>query len=508
MNRPNILLTITDTQPTSFLGCYTGDDRGTPHLDALAARGTRFEQAYTTCPLCTPARAGLFTGQTPTRSGAFTNSQPLGQTVRNMGQYFTAAGYRSAYIGKWHLDGHDYFGDGCCPDGWDEAYWYDGKRYLLDLTPEQVKVWRTLYPWSSETFEKHEIDAAFTWAHRISDNALRFLSEQEQDDRPYLLVCSYDEPHHPFFCPPEYVARYEAEDAGWDIGPSAFDDLQNKPPHQQEWAEGPFGISGEPSGTFHNPAMMGCNAFVDEEIGRVLNKAQALADKTGQPTWIVHTSDHGDHMGTHRLRSKGATAYDANARVPLLVVSPEGGPAVQKSVVSLMDILPTLLDAAGIEAPACLDGRSFRPLVGNDDHEAERCAFLEFTRYEVGHDGFGGFLPMRALVHGDWKLVLNGLGTDELYHLGNDPDELRNLIEDPASAAERDRMHDRLLAWMDEHEDPWRGRMWEHRSWRRVPRNVWEHAAMRPVRLNGLQPPYFDYDTGRPTRGVAVQFEE
>jgi uncharacterized sulfatase len=502
---------MTDTQPTHFLGCYAGEDRQTPHLDALAARGTRFERAYTACPLCTPARAALFTGQTPTRSGAFTNSQPLGQTVRSMGQYMTAAGYRCGYIGKWHLDGHDYFGDGECPDGWDGAYWYDGKRYLLDLTPEQVQIWRTMWPWTSENFAKHDIDAEFTWAHRISDRAERFLAEQAHDNRPYLLVCSYDEPHHPFFCPPEYVAPYEGNHPGWDLGPSAFDDLAAKPPHQRSWASGTLGVA-EPTGRYCNPAMMGCNAFVDHEIGRVIDAAQALADRTGCPTWIIHTSDHGDHLGTHRLRNKGATAYDANARVPLIVVSPDGGPAIQQSVVSLMDILPSMLELAGVPQPACLDGTSMVSVVGNEDYAADRTAFIEYTRYEVGHDAFGGLLPMRALVRDGWKLVLNGSSgpeSDELYHYAVDPDELVNVLrQDEAAAQEQARaMHDNLLQWMDEHEDPWRGAFWDQRSWHQVERDVWS-GPMRPVRLNGLQAPYLDYDTGLPTRGVAVQYAE
>jgi len=240
-----------------------------------------------------------------------------------MGQYMTAAGYRCAYIGKWHLDGHDYFGDGECPDGFDGAYWYDGKRYLLDLTSEEVQTWRTLWPYTSENFTANGITAEFTWAHRISNRAERFLLEQEKDPRPYLLVCSYDEPHHPFFCPPEYIARYEPEGTGWNLGPSAFDDLSTKPPHQRSWANSPLGVQ-DPTGMYHNPAMMGCNAYVDTEIGRVIDQAQALADRTGRPTWIIPTSDHGDRLATHRLNHKVGTPHQAHSCAPLLLLSPPG----------------------------------------------------------------------------------------------------------------------------------------------------------------------------------------
>ena len=95
---------MTDTQPVPFLGCYSGQDVRTPNLDRMAEEGIRFASAYTSCPLCTPARAGLFTGMMPGRAGAYTNSQPLGENILTMGQRLQSAGYRTAFIGKWHLD--------------------------------------------------------------------------------------------------------------------------------------------------------------------------------------------------------------------------------------------------------------------------------------------------------------------------------------------------------------------------------------------------------------------
>lgn len=502
--QPNILLTMCDTQPTAFLGCYAGEDRGTPNLDALAAQGTLFQRCYTACPLCTPARAGLFTGQTPSRSGAYTNSQPLGDTIRTMGQVFTEAGYRSAYIGKWHLDGHDYFGDGRCPAGWEDLYWYDGKRYLMDLTPEQVDAWRAgLY--STEAAEAADVGGAFpTWAARIGDRAERFLDEQTSE-KPWLLVCSYDEPHHPFTCPPEFMQAFEGKSI--PVGPSAYDDLSGKPAHQLEWRDGGhFGCS-EPRPDYGNWVMLACNSYVDSEIGRVIKKAQAIADETGRPTWIIHTADHGDHCGSHRLNNKGPTAYDWNVKVPLIVVRPgaEHIAVSQESVVSLLDILPTICDASGVTLPPACDGVSFAELCGSTTHDIKRQALIEYTRYETAHDGFGGFEPMRCLVRWPWKLVLNLFRTDELYHLVEDPDELHNKINDADCATERDAMHDELLTWMNEHVDPWRGQPWERRPWHMVVEDRWT-APCRPVRGNGRTPPYYDYDTGLPTRGVAVQY--
>jgi uncharacterized sulfatase len=150
---------------------------------------------------------------------------------------------------------------------------------------------------------------------------------------------------------------------------------------------------------------------------------------------------------------------------------------------------------------------SFQKLCGSADHDTSRQALIEYTRYETAHDGFGGFEPLRCLVRWPWKLVINLFRTDELYHLEEDPHELHNRIDDAACTDERDAMHNELLAWMDEHVDPWRGQPWERRPWHRVSLDRWT-APCRPVRGNGRTPPYYDYDTGFPTRGVAVQYSK
>ena len=352
--QPDILLILTDTQPRRLVGCYGNPQVRTQHIDALAAAGTRFTRAYTASPLCTPARAALLTGMMPGKTGAYTNSQPLGDTIKTIGQHLRDAGYRTALIGKWHLDGHDYFGTGACPDGWEDAYWYDGRRYMLELSPEDAVAWRT--QWNSlEGVRTRRLTSELTWGHRISDRAVRFLTEDDADPRPRFLVASYDEPHHPWTCPPQYIEPYLATKL--PIGPSAFDTLADKPEHQRRWAEDVFGVR-EPTGYWSHPMMQGCTTFVDEQIGRVIAAARARATRTRRPLWIVFTSDHGDHQGAHRLNNKGPTGYEENVGVPLIVCAPGvPGGAVQHSVVSLVDLVPTFLQAVGLLLPECLDGK-------------------------------------------------------------------------------------------------------------------------------------------------------
>lgn len=126
---------------------------------------------------------------------------------------------------------------------------------------------------------------------------------------------------------------------------------------------------------------------------------------------------------------------------------------------------------------------------------------MEFHRYEMAHDGFMDWSPMRALVGMDWKLSLHERHGDELYDQSRDPHEVRNLIADPAAAGVRDAMHDRLLRWMDEHRDPFRGGSWRNRAWRSLG-EVPPKATTRPLPDDGVRPPYLDYDTAAPTRGT------
>ncbi len=494
--RPNFVFLMTDTQRADMVGCYGRPAMGTPHLDRLAAEGVRFDRAYTSCPLCSPARAGIFTGQAPSNAGPSTNNIALGQNVHHMGEYFAAAGYDTAYIGKWHLDGHDYFDTGLCPAGWDERYWYDGKRYLADLRRESqadgrdlVDLWRQGLK-SAEDLESAGITAEFTWAHRISDRAIDYLSQQPYD-RPFLLVASYDEPHGPFTCPPEYVRRFEALE--FDLGPAASDDLSDKPDHLQQWAG-----QREPNRMLREPMFFGCNSFVDAEIGRVIDAALARDDRE---TWIIYTSDHGDLLGAHRIRGKGPAMFEEIARIPLLIRSPGGGVgAADATVVSHLDLLPTMLDLAGVEPPPIFHGDSLVGRLREPDAPEDRSAFIEFTRFAINHDGWGGYVPIRALVRGGWKLVINLLSDrDELYHLADDPHELTNRIDGPDAAAVRNALHDELLERMAAQRDPHRGPAWGRRPWR-TDRTFSFEGQYRNRPDDGFSPPVYHYWSGKPTR--------
>jgi uncharacterized sulfatase len=479
------ILIMTDSQRWDMLNCYRSTGLRTPHLDRLAAAGVRFERAYTCQPLCGPARAGLFTGTWPHANGSWANSLPLDINVRTIGQRLHQAGLRTAYIGKWHLDASDYFGRGRCADGWDERYWYDMRCYLEELSSQDRARSR------KEKTIREGVPEEFTFGHRCSDRAVDFLKRYA--DENFFLVVSYDEPHGPYLCPKKYYDMYT--DYEFPQSPNVLDSLAGKPEHIRIWA----GKRLEQDGSqlkIHRPEYFGCNTFVDHEIGRVLD----AIDQQCPEALILYTSDHGHMEMSHRLHIKGPAMYDEITRIPFIVRWPQGSPAgaVCPHPVSHIDVVQTILEFFGLPDPGTLQGKSMLDVFGDPSLRPNEAIFMEFGRYEIGQDGFGGFEPIRCVFDGRYKLAINLLTSDELYDLESDPYEMTNLMGSPAHAAVRDGLHDRLLDWMNQTRDVFRGYHWQYRPWRTgLPLVTWHYTGVnreRPVEPG--EPNLVDYDTG------------
>jgi uncharacterized sulfatase len=498
--KPNFIIIFGETQGANVIGAYGNEGVQTPNTDLFAQNATLFSRGYTTCPLCTPARSGMFTGIYSHTNGAWANNLPLGNNILTMGQRFRDAGYLTVYTGKWHLDSHDYFGTGFCPDGWEEKYWYDGKRYLSDLSEVEINLWRKGLN-SLEVLKTNEITADFTWGHRIFNRAIEFLKTHDPN-QPYLLVIAPDEPHHPFTCPPEYVERFI--DFKYPLGPAGYDSLTHKPDHQREWADSIKRYDHQPGFTNH-PLYFGCNSFIDEEYGRLF---QAAEKYTPHNTYIILTCDHGDMLGAHQLWGKGPAMYEEITHIPFIIRQPsdKNKPMVNPTPVSQIDILPTMLEIAGLEIPPILEGKSLVPYL-NGDTDLNRNVIIEFNRYEIEHDSWGGFQPVRCLVSGNYKLVINMLSQDEFYDLERDPNEIDNLIHDPNYSEIRNRLHTQLINWMNDKRDPFRGPSWERRLWSNSNRLKWM-GNFRPRPADGYAPEVRYYDTGMPAKGVKIEHRD
>lgn len=481
-----VVLIMTDTQGVNVTGCYGKHGVRTPNIDALAARGIRFDRAYTCQPVCGPARAALFTGTFPHTNGGWSNVLPLGDNVKTIGQRLADAGLPAVYIGKWHLDGGDYFGTGRAAPGWDAAYWYDMRNYLEELTPEERVRSRDV------ATNRQGVNASFTFANRCTNRACDYLSKHSADD--FLLVVSYDEPHHPFLCPREFLEMYK--DYRYPVSAAFCDSLEGKPEHQKVWAGGKLMDASSPKAAA--PAdYFASISYVDHEIGRVL----AAIEKHCPGALVIFTSDHGDFLGAHHLNSKGPATYDDIARIPLIVRQPGVTPenATTAAPVSHINIVPTLLEHFGLAIPQTIEGKSILPTLRDPSTRVQDAAFIEFGRYETDHDGFGGFQPLRCICDGRYKLTINLLTSDELYDLDTDPCEVTNLIDSPAHTAIRNALHDRLLDWMNDTRDPFRGYYWERRPWRTDARPAtWSYTGMTRQRIEDprYEPRQLDYATG------------
>ncbi|MEG2381095.1 MAG: sulfatase-like hydrolase/transferase [Oscillospiraceae bacterium] len=484
--KKQVVFIMVDTQRTDMLGCYGNEGMKTPCLDALSKESLTYDLAYTCQPVCGPARSTIFTGLYPHSNGMWTNSIALGDNVKTIGQRLRDNKIHSGYIGKWHLDGGDYFGLGKCPDGWDSKYWYDMKCYLDELTPDERVKSR-----NEATSKEDPITEDFTYAHRCSNRAISFIDEYKDED--FFMTVSYDEPHDPGLCPEPFASMYD--DYVFPKSENIWDDLENKPSHQKVWA-GENVNEDKDSLDITKRRLLACNSYVDYEIGRVLDEVHAKVPDA----LIIYTSDHGDMMSAHSLFAKGPAPYDEITKIPLMIKS--GNPKTTGKrypyPVSHINLVPTILEYMGVKRPQWLEGVSILDTVSDASVRVNDCIFMEFGRYEIDHDGFGGFQPLRCVFDGKYKLCINLLSEDEMYDMENDKAEMVNLINNEELIPVRNKLHDKLLNWMNETRDPFRGYYWERRPWRTDAREAtWAYTGSTRQRENEeYEPRQLDYSTG------------
>jgi len=484
-----VIFIMTDTQGANCVGAYGDKNLQTPRIDQLAAEGVRFDQAYTTCPVCTAARGALFTGCYPHTNGAMGNEIPLNWNTRTIGERLQAAGVKTAYTGKWHLTALDYFDMGVCPNGWDPEYWFDGRNHLESL-PEKLRTVSREYQ-TTETYQQHGFTTEHTFAHGVTERARKFLANHTGQD--FFLAVSYDEPHHPSMAPPPFSDLHAG--AILDTGEAKNDTLEGKPELQKRWAERVKGHdTRRPDGTYQCQPYFASNTFVDHEIGRVVD----AIDEFAPDALVIYTSDHGEMMHAHQLHSKGPAMYHEITRIPFIARWPgQIAPgSVAPAPLSQLGLTPAMLDFFGLECPPGIEGESFLPRLRNPALSPDAPIFMEFNRFGGNQDELG-LTPIRCAFDGRYKLSINLFDRDELYDLREDPAENVNRIDDPALADHRDRLHQAIINEMYRTHDLFRGRPWEERSWTRG-NLVVPQKPRRFYRPDGFMPQPLHYSTGFP----------
>lgn len=503
MTRPNILVIMTDQQRADHLGCYGNTVVQTPHIDALAARGTRFERFYVANPICQPNRAALATGQLTSVNGCRQNGIPLGLDCTTYADVLRATGYRTGLVGKAHFQNvspvpaaaREAAGAGRAPpEPYDLARKTQrrGPEYQQEIRTQWINdphrdVPRPYYGFDhlrlcighGDQVEGHysgwlrdrlngapdprgraaALDGGSTQTPQVwrtavpeelyptayvGEEACAFL--QDPSDDPFLLVASFPDPHHPFTPPGRYFDMYDPADIplpeSYSQPTVARTDL---PRHMQRVYE----VGGQKPDAywpFHSDAettrqMIALNYGAISMIDDWAGRILAALDQSGkaQNTIVVFMSDHGDYMGDHGTILKHGVHSHGLIRVPLIWVDPRRGAAVSSLQGSAIDFAPTLLQAVGIKCPIGMQGR---------DLMAKDAANLPVLIEDSGlaFASTDGRTASRTLVHKGWRMsVFEGSDLGELYDLKVDPHELSNLWSDPVAADQKARLMHHLV---------------------------------------------------------------
>ncbi|MCY3780678.1 MAG: sulfatase-like hydrolase/transferase [Chloroflexi bacterium] len=417
---PNIIVFFTDQQRWDTTGVHGNPLDLTPNFDRLARAGTDVHYSITCQPVCGPARACLQTGLYATETGCYRNGIPLPSDSRTLAHYFQEADYDTAYIGKWHLSDE---GAGFVSKAQRGGYDYWLASNVLEFTSDAYDMVMYDGDGAAHKLPGYRVDAQ-------TDAMIRYINEHQE--RPFFLFSSFIEPHHQnhrddFPAPPGYASRYRGRWLPPDLaalGGSA---------HQ------------------HLAGYLGMIKRLDEALGRLVDALISL--DMLEDTIILFTSDHGCHFKTRNAEYK-RSCHDASVRVPTMFHGgPFSGGGRLGQMVSLLDLPPTLLDAAGISVPEQMQGRSILPLLRGEAEDWPAEAFIQLSESHLG----------RAIRSRRWKYAVtaprkdgwNDAASDsyietELYDLLADPDELHNRIGCESHRDVADVLRSRLIRRMIE----------------------------------------------------------
>jgi arylsulfatase A-like enzyme len=512
--RPNFLLFITDQHRVDYLSCYGHPVLKTPHIDSIAARGTRFNRFYVATPVCMPNRSTLMTGRMPSVHGARSNGVPLPLHSNTFVEALRGAGYATALVGKSHLQNFTEFpglikrpaprpGDQVLDaslaearkplpnDGpYDQEHpyrWQSGNAFDMALpfygfehvdlaTAHGDHVGGHYYVWlrshrpdaDALRDRKNQLphDYKCPQAYRtpipeelyptayVAEKGCAWLDRYAKGDKskPFFLMASFPDPHHPFTPPGRYWSMYRPQDMAL---PASFDHGNRPPARSVAWAlaqresgkalvteQAAFAVD-EREAREAMALSCGMIAMIDDAIGRILG--QLAANGLADDTVVIFTTDHGDYLGDHRLMLKGPAHFDGITHVPFIWAEPGTRPARASDVLGgTLDIAATILDRARVQPYNGVQGESLLPAIHGDGGPARRSMVIEDDQQRaiLGHA-----MPprLRTLITERWRMTINhGDPWGELYDLANDPHEMDNLFEDAAHRGVRGELMEEL----------------------------------------------------------------
>lgn len=468
IEKPNVVFIISDQHKLEATGAYGSSLAITPNIDALAKTGILFNNCYTPAPVCAPARASLVTGMYPYANEAIYHKAPVTMPngkIKNIGSgYLRETGYQegivtlaeifkeqdyiSASPGKMHVHGElqkgvDEDHKAGNPMGFDEVSmryytYFPGGHYEDEVGEDtymryrQFKKYNDVYKGGAMHLNEEYVP---TLVENDEDNfdmvvarkSIEFINKRAEDGKNFFLHVGFEKPHAPFTTTQKYLDMHNPKD--YEL-PNTFDDWykKGKYPWVPNWVH-----SGIPKNLEKAQNVMAaynaCITEVDDMVGRVV---KALKDKgLYENTIIIYTTDHGEHLFEHGLRGKH-NMYEDAVNIPLIISYPKlfKQNTINNSIVSLIDIMPTLADLIGGKAPETAQGVSLVDVLTSSYEIPNRIVYSEFRGADYLLLPNVKNVPSRMMRQGDFKFIYTHGIIDQLYNLKNDPDELNNLIFD------------------------------------------------------------------------------